>query len=389
MNKESEKHKQKIVVYKFGGSALACSIGQKTLKKEVLKAKTRAKSQNDARPAYTPVFVLSAIGKTQKNESDEKLTDLLIAYNEALKSGVKRKINACKLKIESKLFLFFLSFYDEKTARKKAETSFFKFFGCGELLNDELISRGEYFTAKTLCEFSGGSFCDPINIFYLRKNGQIDFEKTAKRTKSAFCSIKNPPFVCGFYGNKNGKIELFPRGGGDLSGAIAASVLNAFLYVNYTDSYGIKNAPPDIIKSAKTIRRICYADLKTLCFSGANVLSEQAAELICRKKIKTAVKNAIAITQNAPKTVTAKKRKHVFKAIASKKTADGQRVISLLGKGLKNKKCRKTAAERLKANNISATIRYDKKSVRFELSEANAEKAIIILYKTFIAGKKP
>lgn len=387
MKKSDKKNEQKIVVFKFGGSALSSSEGQQTLKNEVLKAKTLAKNQNDSCPAYTPVFVLSAIGKTKKNENDEKLTDLLIAYNEALKSGVKQKISACKLKIESKLFLFFLNFYDEKTARKKAETSFFKFFGCGKLLNDELISRGEYFTAKTLSVVFGGSFCDPKDLIYLRENGLINFEKTAEHAKNALISIKNPPFICGFYGNQNGKIKLFPRGGGDESGAILSSVLNADLYVNYTDRCGIKNAPPDITDCAKTIKKICYSDLKTLCFSGANVLSEEAATLICRKKLKTAVKNAIVNNPNAQKTITAKKRKHVFKAISFKKSNNGLCSVFLLGKGLKSKKNRKKAADILNANTISFAMRYDKKSVRFEINETNAEKAIKLLYITFIASK--
>ena len=92
------KNERKITIFKFGGSALANKNGQQTLKNKVLAARnvsavrTRANAANagaNLNDGRLSVFVLSAIGKIQNANAegnDEKLTDLLIFYDNALKT---------------------------------------------------------------------------------------------------------------------------------------------------------------------------------------------------------------------------------------------------------------------------------------------------------------
>lgn len=396
------KNKQKTVVFKFGGSALASKAGQQTLKNEVLNAKrNEAKNllnscEKNFYSARFSVFVLSAIGKSPDVLNDEKLTDLLICYDFALKSGEKQKIICAENKIKNKLIAFYKCFYTNEAAQKKSKTAFKKYFARQAALktnfeislkdnqNDFLISRGEYFTAKTFCDFFGGSFFDAKNLIFINEKQKPDLIKTKNAlTRTLIKNSTKTPFITGFYGNQNGKIKLFKRGGGDFSGAIVSKCLNADLYVNYTDVNGIKNAPPVFIKNAKTFKKISYRNLKTLCSAGANVLSEQSALLICRKKIRTVIKNAFDLSKSPQKTVTAKKQKSVFKAITVKSTNEIA-CIFLFGKGLKSKKSRKKIKSMLTENKIIANVYYDKKSVRLKTNEANAEKAIKLLYDNFI-----
>ncbi len=413
------KNERKITIFKFGGSALANKNGQQTLKNKVLAARnvsavrTRANAANagaELNDGRLSVFVLSAIGKIQNANAegnDEKLTDLLIFYDNALKTKNAQEISLAQKLIKNKLFNFFRRFYadekppvkklpanekktkNEQAAIKKAENAFNLYFAGNFYSSDELISRGEFFTAKTFSQIFGGEFFDSKNLVFIKNNGRIDFNKTKAALKNAvnnYPAHKKPPFITGFYGNLNGKTKLFKRGGGDLSGAVLSNCLNARLYVNYTDVNGIKNAPPAIIKIAKTFKKISYGNLKLLCLGGANVLSEQSALLICRKKIKTKIKNALNLSPCAPATVTSKKQKDVFKAITFKqcvKNADFVTVF-MFGKGLKNKKCRKNILYILRRADINAVLKHDKKSVRLMIEKTNAEKAIKLLYDNFI-----
>lgn len=328
-------------------------------------------------------------------------------------------------------------------ALKNAETLYEKTLNEKTILKNGLdycVSRGEYLTCKILCSAFNGSFLSAERVFYISRtdNGankgannsagnkadntgnkadnilradklKINLKKSRAALLNALettppqrkfradltqgtqrkppdansAEQRKPLLITGFYGNYGGKIKLFPRGGGDLSGALAAACARAELYKNYTDVCGIKNAPPDIIKNAKTFKRVCYADLKRLIFSGASVLSRESAELICNKKIKTQILSAVA-AENSPKTLTSKKRKGVFRAICVKLEQENA-VITMLGKSFKSKKFRRTAATLLKKANLPPlNITYDKNGARICTKQANAENTVKLLYYRFI-----
>lgn len=361
-------------------------------------------------------------------------------------SNLTRELFKTKSAVIKKLaeliyFAFNTSF---NIALKKAENLYEKTLNEKSILKNGLdycVSRGEYLTCKILCSAFNGNFLSAERVFYIsRTDNNTDNGRNNSANKGADNSAGNkadnilradklkinlkksraallnalettppqrkfradltrrtqrkpldansaeqrkPLFITGFYGNYGGKIKLFPRGGGDLSGALAAACSHAELYKNYTDVCGIKNAPPDIIKNAKTFKRVCYADLKRLIFSGAGVLSRESAELICNKKIKTQILSAVA-AENSPKTLTSKKRKCVFKAICVKLEQENA-VITMLGKSFKSKKFRKTAAALLKKANLAPlNITYDKNGARICTKQANAENTVKLLYYRFI-----
>ena len=81
----------------------------------------------------------------------------------------------------------------------------------------------------------------------------------------------------GFYGTSaNGHIQVFPRGGGDITGAILAKCLHADVYENWTDVSGFLMADPTIVKNPKGITHITYSELRELSYMGASVLHEEA-----------------------------------------------------------------------------------------------------------------
>ncbi len=361
--------KSGITVAKFGGSAIASKQGIK-------KFLTLLKSEKSV------LAVISAAGKNTKGE--RKLTDLLFDF-------YKEKNDKNASAIKNALYDFFTRAlnFSEKLAENRAEKSIY-YLRNTNLTKDESISRGEYFTCRAI----SSKFCLPLippekTLFLNEKNRSVNLKKTKKAFRDLFSTIKKPAkaIMPGFYGCLNGKLKLLPRGGGDLSGAAVAFCLNAEVYKNYTDIDGIKNAPPDIIKNAKTFKRIAYSNLKRLICAGAEVLSTESAALICAKKIKTQILNAKG-EKGSPRTLTAKKQKGVFKAICLKNLEQNLCEITILGKSFKSKKFRKKALKLFRKNGIiPRKTKYDKNGARFLMQKTNAEIAVKLLYYNFLSVK--
>lgn len=339
------------------------------------------------------IIIISAIGKSF--DGDKKLTDLLFKLHALTLKQKSAEEKRELLKTESAIIkklatlienVFNVSFKQASLTAK----SLYKKHLCENAVAknvDYCVSRGEYLTCKILSRALGGKFLSAEHAFYAylsREKIIINKQKTCAAVNSALSALsaRKTLFVPGFYCNVSGKIKLFPRGGGDLSGAIAALHVKCALYKNYTDVDGVKNAPPNVIKGAKTFKRISYADLKRLIFSGAEVLSNEAAALICAKKIKTQILNSA--NNLARKTLTAKKRKGAFKAICVKK-GQNHSIVTILGKSFKSKKFRKAALLLLTKNNVAINKSfYNKNGATFCVTQSDAEKTVKLLYYGFL-----
>lgn len=95
----------------------------------------------------------------------------------------------------------------------------------------------------------------------------------------------------GFYAiNNDKKIQLFSRGGGDITGAIIAKSLNNCLYENWTDIDGIYEINPQIKKS-KIIEKLSYKDADLITKFDACVLNNECVEILKKTSVKLFVKN--------------------------------------------------------------------------------------------------
>ena len=81
------------------------------------------------------------------------------------------------------------------------------------------------------------------------------------------------------------------RGGGDVTGAIIASLANADIYENWTDVSGVLMADPRIIPNPLPIEVINYNELRELSYMGASVLHEEAVFPVALKKIPIQIRN--------------------------------------------------------------------------------------------------
>ena len=258
---------------KFGGSSVA---GAEQFKK--------VKSIIEADPSRR-IVVVSAAGK--RSADDHKLTDLLYLCHAHLTYGVScdeilQTIEQRFAQIRSELGLRYDVEGEMKALRARLDRS---------MSVDELVSRGEYFTARLMAEYLGYAFVDAAECVFFGFDGQLDREKT-DRSIAAALSEHGRIVIPGFYGRlPTGKIKVMSRGGSDITGALAAAAAGADVYENWTDVSGILMADPRIVPDPRPIEKVTYAELRELAFMGASVMHEESIEPVKEKGIALNIRN--------------------------------------------------------------------------------------------------
>ena len=263
-------------VVKFGGSSMA-DAGQYRKVRDILLA------DPDRR-----VVVVSAAGK--RNKADHKITDLLyLCYAHTQYgvdcSGVFEMIVSRYQEIQQELGLT-LDLEPEFAALKQR-------LDAKTVSQDELASRGEYFSAKLMADFLGFQFVDAADWVRFRFDGTVDQETSYEALRRL---VRGAGVVIpGFYGlMPDGKIRTFSRGGSDITGALAAAALDAEVYENWTDVSGILMADPRIVDNPQTIPEVTYDELRELSYSGAQVLHEGTIFPVREKNIPLNIRNTNA-----------------------------------------------------------------------------------------------
>ena len=141
---------------------------------------------------------------------------------------------------------------------------------------DEVLSRGEYLSARLMAQYLGFTFVDPAWCISFDENGKLDPALTRRTLGAALRPLENA-VIAGFYGtDMTGRIHIFSRGGSDVTGSLAAAAIGADLYENWTDVPGLLAADPRIVSNPKTVRYMSYRELRTLSYMGASVLHTDA-----------------------------------------------------------------------------------------------------------------
>ena len=246
-----------LKITKFGGSSCASAEQFR---------KVRAIIESDPSRRFV---VVSAAGR--KTKKDNKITDLLylcrahVDYHEDY-HPVFEIIRARFLEIKAELSLSTPIEADLDVLCEKLP----------DLSVDELVSRGEYFTARLMADFLGFPFVDATDVIAMEFDGSFNFEKTSENLKAVL--KEHDCFVMpGFYGKTpDGAVRVMTRGGSDISGSILARCLKADMYENWTDVSGFLMADPRIVENPRNIERITYEELRELSYMGASVLHEDA-----------------------------------------------------------------------------------------------------------------
>ncbi len=246
-----------LKVTKFGGS----SVSQAS---QFEKVKNIVQSDPDRR-----FVVVSAPGK--RYSSDAKITDLLYLLDAHRQYHVDAS-NVYKLIRER-----FVEIRDRLGLKQPIEKELDEMYAnLATMSQNEIVSRGEYFCAKLMAEYLDYPFVDAIDVIRINHDKSINWEATKARLEALVNEY--PRFVFpGFYGmSANGKVMVFSRGGGDITGAILANLMQADVYENWTDVSGFLMADPRVVRNPEPITHITYSELRELSHMGASVLHEEA-----------------------------------------------------------------------------------------------------------------
>ena len=228
------------VVAKFGGSSLASAAAFHVVRQ-------RLREQPDCR-----VCVASAPGA--RFPGDAKVTDLL-------KAGDFAAVRARLGQIARPLGLD-VPTLDEDQARRSAEFA---------------LSRGEWACARMLAQYLGWRFLDAEGLVLLDERRACRTEETLRRMRAALCDPDARVVIPGFSGSgPDGTILTLPRGGSDITGALAAAAVGASVYENYTDVCGVYTRDPALAPDAQPIARMSYRALRRAARQGARVMHEDA-----------------------------------------------------------------------------------------------------------------
>jgi aspartate kinase len=100
------------------------------------------------------------------------------------------------------------------------------------------------------------------------------------------------PVVTGFVAaDQNGNLTTLGRGGSDYTATIIASCINADEVWLMTDVDGLMTADPRIVKDAKVLKEVSYAEAMEMALFGAKYMHPRALEPILDKGIPTRIKN--------------------------------------------------------------------------------------------------
>ena len=263
-------------VTKFGGSSMA-DAGQYRKIRDILLADPERR-----------VVVVSAAGKRTK--ADHKITDLLyLCYAHTQYgvdcSGVFEMIASRYLEIRDELGVKLDLESEFAVLKQRIDTK--------SVTQDELVSRGEYFSAKLMAAYLGFRFIDAVDWVKFNFDGTVDQEATYEALRSQVWG--SGVVIPGFYGlMPDGHIRTFSRGGSDITGSLAAAALDADVYENWTDVSGILMADPRIVDNPQAIPEVTYDELRELSYSGAQVLHEGSIFPVREKNIPLNIRNTNA-----------------------------------------------------------------------------------------------
>lgn len=261
-----------IKITKFGGSSCASAEQFKKVKEII-----------EADPARRFV-VVSAAGRRFKK--DNKLTDLLYLCEAHLKYHVDHlplfnMIAERFLEIKREIGVD-TPIEGELEAMREA---------LPDMSTDDIVSRGEYFTARLMADYLGYDFVDAKDVVAINFDGSFNFEES-ERLVAEVLKTKKKFVMPGFYGRlPDGSVRLMSRGGSDISGSILARCLDADEYENWTDVSGFLMADPRIVENPRGIESITFSELRELSYMGAGVLHEDVVFPLREKDIPIRVKN--------------------------------------------------------------------------------------------------
>lgn len=233
----------RILVQKYGGTSLA---------NPERRAQVAAKISEAVSQGYSPVIVVSAIGRA----GDPYATDTLIKLASTVYSDMPKR--------EMDLIM-----------------------SCGEIISGTImVSTLQSLGLEAVLLTGGQAGVITNNCFGDARIVRVDPKNILAQLNEGKIVV-----VAGFQGvTEDGQITTLGRGGSDTTAAAIGVALNAEAVDIYTDVEGIMTADPRIVDDAKILEVVSYNDICHLAHQGAKVIHPRAVEIAMQKNIPLRVK---------------------------------------------------------------------------------------------------
>ena len=104
------------------------------------------------------------------------------------------------------------------------------------------------------------------------------------------------PVITGFIGaDQNGNITTIGRGGSDYTASIIGASINANEVWLWSDVDGLMTADPKIVKEAKVLREVSFAEAMEMALFGAKYMHPRALEPVIDTKIPIRIRNTFNV----------------------------------------------------------------------------------------------
>ena len=160
-------------------------------------------------------------------------------------------------------------------------------------------------------------------------------EETIRERVMPLLGDNKIPVVSGYTGEtKKGIITTLGRGGSDYTATIIGAAIDADEIWLWKETEGIMSADPKIIRNARKIPYISYAEAMELSYFGASVLHPKAIEPVMWKKIPIRVKNLFNPDDEG--TLIGEKTEQTKKAAKAITLIENASIINIAGTGVRS-----------------------------------------------------
>lgn len=300
-----------VTVAKFGGTSVADSSQIKKIARIIHSDVNRR------------IIIVSAPGK--RNSDDQKITDILIACHSLAKNGQDFRTHFAPIRSRFHDLAKQLNIgRDMDPWIDEVENDI-----AGGSDKNMVVSRGEYLAAQMISRFLGFEFVDATELIAFHNPTELDQNLTDQKIASRI-KADGQYVIPGFYGAlSNGHIQLFTRGGSDISAALVARAVEANLYENWTDVSGLLSADPRYVDNPAPLSFVSYRELRELAFLGAAVFHAEAVAPVAQRNIVINIRNTnhpdhpgtmISADNKNPRSITGVAGKSGFHGINLEKT---------------------------------------------------------------------
>ena len=236
----------RIIIQKFGGTSVST---------EDRRSKVASKVKDAIKEGYSPVVVVSAMGR----KGEPYATDTL------------------------------LSLVDINFKRNNLQ-AIDMLMCCGEVISSVVMSNTLINEGIEAIPLTGGQ----AGIITNEDFSEAELIYTNSKYISKLIEIGKVPVVTGFQGiTEEGQFTTLGRGGSDTSACILGEALKAEKIEIYTDVDGIMTADPRIVKDASLISSISYNEIFQLADQGAKVIHPRAVDCARKANIPIVIKNTM------------------------------------------------------------------------------------------------